>query len=476
MRLSRWLSYPELPILASAVLLWFAFWTDAAWFLIAIVLLPFYAVVDRLSLRRAVAAAALFVAFGALIIGFPLLTFQSVRSVALSSPQFYLLLSIAAGYLIFLAALAIPALILPFFLFRDSRLRILSAVLFWIGFEALRTFLSFGISWGLLGEPLISFPPLAAYARLGGMPLLSSFVIAGNFALFESLKFFLYARGARRFYPLAMPALAVAAVILGGWIFLGPKTSAGGKILQVAILQAGSIDPKDPPKDWVAALWQRSRKIARPEDLSGADLVVLPGNYYSELTRDKFESANILEELFGSSIVPAPAAAIGFPFRENGLSYQALGIISPGKHEFSRKEILFPFVDFTPPFFARLASSPKAVSSGYTAGENHVLFLADGLPVGLIGCSEEFSPKIARRLVKEGAQVLLVLGHVGDFRSYTAYRASLRAARLRAVENNVWVIQGMKNGISAFIDPDGRVISSLGRDEYGVLRAAIAVQ
>ena len=95
--------------------------------------------------------------------------------------------------------------------------------------------------------------------------------------------------------------------------------------------------------------------------------------------------------------------------------------------------------------------------------------LSSGVKIGIISCSEEFVPELARRAKKSGADILVITGSNDDFLSSTAFKETQRAARFRALENNVYVVQVLKNGISSVIDPYGKVLTSLGTNEVGIL-------
>lgn len=48
--------------------------------------------------------------------------------------------------------------------------------------------------------------------------------------------------------------------------------------------------------------------------------------------------------------------------------------------------------------------------------------------------------------------------------------------RMRAVELGVWVVQSAPSGISALVDPEGRVVKRTGLFEAAVIRASIGLE
>jgi apolipoprotein N-acyltransferase len=61
--------------------------------------------------------------------------------------------------------------------------------------------------------------------------------------------------------------------------------------------------------------------------------------------------------------------------------------------------------------------------------------------------------------VAQGAQVLINITNDAWFGNSAAPWQHLDMARMRAVENRVWVLRSANTGVSALIDPTGRVVA-----------------
>src|SRR5207249_1902553 len=72
-------------------------------------------------------------------------------------------------------------------------------------------------------------------------------------------------------------------------------------------------------------------------------------------------------------------------------------------------------------------------------------------------CFENTFASLDRRLVADGARFLVVSTNNASYGRTAASRQHLIMSRLRAVENGRWVVHAAVSGISAFIDPEGRV-------------------
>jgi len=82
--------------------------------------------------------------------------------------------------------------------------------------------------------------------------------------------------------------------------------------------------------------------------------------------------------------------------------------------------------------------------------------------IGTFICYESAFPTLARRLVQNGAEVLFNLSNDGYFgRSVSAREQHLLVVRMRAAENARWIVRATNDGITASVDPAGRVVKSM---------------
>ncbi len=99
-----------------------------------------------------------------------------------------------------------------------------------------------------------------------------------------------------------------------------------------------------------------------------------------------------------------------------------------------------------------------------------------GVPLGLMTCYDLRFPELARTLVQQGAEVLVVpAAWVAGERKVEHWRTLLRA---RAIENTVWVVAvgqpGPRySGHSMVIAPDGDVVVEAGEEDGVTLDAVI---
>jgi apolipoprotein N-acyltransferase len=141
-----------------------------------------------------------------------------------------------------------------------------------------------------------------------------------------------------------------------------------------------------------------------------------------------------------------------------------------------RKVHLVPFGEYVP-FRDELSwiSALQQIPYDETPGERLHTLRVDGITFGDVICFENSFPSIDRTLVAQGAGFLVVQTNNASYGFTAASRQHLLMSQLRAVENGRWVVHAAVSGISAFIDPDGRVVAQAGLFEPTILRHQIQV-
>jgi len=84
-------------------------------------------------------------------------------------------------------------------------------------------------------------------------------------------------------------------------------------------------------------------------------------------------------------------------------------------------------------------------------------------------CFEAILPGVFNHTVRDGAGFLVNITDDGWFGDTAGPYQHLAAARLRAVETRRWLVRASNSGISAYVDPTGEIVASLGFGQTGVL-------
>jgi apolipoprotein N-acyltransferase len=135
---------------------------------------------------------------------------------------------------------------------------------------------------------------------------------------------------------------------------------------------------------------------------------------------------------------------------------QPNGIIE-GRYD---KMNLVPFGEFIPPLFGWVNRITHEVGD-FVPGTHVVDFQMDGHTAGVFICYESVLPDFVRRFVRDGAEVLINISNDGYFGRSAAHEQHLLIARMRAAENRRWLIRSTNDGISAVIDPRGRIVDRM---------------
>ncbi len=327
----------------------------------------------------------------------------------------------------------------------------------WAFMEFLRGRLLTGFPWEPLGAALAPSVYLIQPASLpGGVYLLSALLAGSNYLLWMIL------RGYHRPRLLGSILLGLwGAILLYAW---GTVPSVSSSFPRIAIVQ-GNI-PQDvkwtPGKErWsLEKYFSLSRKAleeCHPEVILWPETAV---TFFFPHSPDL--SARLIEgikELGVTVLLGAPRIA---QEEDRYVMKNSLLVFSP-KGELKGiydKEHLVPFGEYVPlekylPWLRNLA-----VASGrYSPGKGPGVVKAAGVKWGVLICFENVFPELARKRIKEGAELLLVITNDAWFGDSAALPQHFYQSVLRAVETRRYVIQVANTGLSGVIDPYGRILS-----------------
>lgn len=121
------------------------------------------------------------------------------------------------------------------------------------------------------------------------------------------------------------------------------------------------------------------------------------------------------------------------------------------------KRFLVPFGEFIPPGFGWIGKI-SSEAGNYASGTRPGTFPLADHRLGLFICYESAFPHLVRETARGGAEVLINLTNDGYFGRARAPREQhLGLARMRAIENGRWLLRPSNDGLTAVIDPAGRL-------------------
>lgn len=131
---------------------------------------------------------------------------------------------------------------------------------------------------------------------------------------------------------------------------------------------------------------------------------------------------------------------------------------------------LVPFGEYVPDIFGWVNRITKEAGD-FAPGEKIVEFQIGSHRAGAFICYESAFPDLVRQFANGGAEVLLNLSNDGYFGHSAAREQHLELVRMRAAENRRWLLRATNDGITATIDPAGRI--AFQADPYQLLSANV---
>jgi apolipoprotein N-acyltransferase len=123
-------------------------------------------------------------------------------------------------------------------------------------------------------------------------------------------------------------------------------------------------------------------------------------------------------------------------------------------------------------FFAQTFFGPGSRFGDREAGRRPVALEGYGAYI----CYESVFPAVARELVSQGARVLVLGTNDAWFGPSFGAEQHFQMGRMRAVETRRWLLRVGNDGVTASVDPWGRVVRRLEQRVEGVLLAPYALR
>ncbi|MDX1444335.1 MAG: apolipoprotein N-acyltransferase [Gammaproteobacteria bacterium] len=336
----------------------------------------------------------------------------------------------------------------------DWRRYLLAAPALWTLIEWARGWFLSGFPWFSMGYSQVD-TWLVGYAPLGGVFLVSLAVVM----LAAAIRVAVSASPVLR----AVAGLIVASVIFGGYLLQGVQwTEPTGETIRVALVQ-GNVpqDEKWLPENRIPTMekyWRLTEEV-----IDEADLIIWPEAaipaLYNQVENTYFDQ--IESEL----LRPGQRLITGILTydAERRVYHNSAVVLGGEERRFYHKRHLVPFGEYFPvPDFVRewlrLMNLPY---SDFEAGEgSNALKVSDDLTVAMMICYEAvFGGEVADGA--DEAQLLVNISNDGWFGDSIGPKQHFQIARMRSVENGRPLLRITNTGISALVEPNGKVVNRL---------------
>ncbi|HYN15826.1 MAG TPA: apolipoprotein N-acyltransferase [Terriglobales bacterium] len=136
---------------------------------------------------------------------------------------------------------------------------------------------------------------------------------------------------------------------------------------------------------------------------------------------------------------------------------------------------LVPFGEYVPGVFFFVHKITKEAGD-FARGTERTVFDVDGYKLGVFICYESVFPDEVRIFAGTGAQLFANISNDEWFGPWGAPAQHLNMVRMRAIENQRWVLRATNTGFTVSIDPYGRVVSRALQHVRTTLEAPFGLQ
>ncbi len=347
----------------------------------------------------------------------------------------------------------------------------------WVAVELARTHIT-GFPWDLLGTTQIDNIPLTRIATVTGV-----YGISFEIALVNTVVAAAFLVPYARRKVLLTAALAAAVALHAGKLEKPEAfpSSHGATLVQsnIPILESDwSLDYLVQTLRSLAALSVRPQS----EKPGSPGLIIWPESPAPFWVTDlhlRSTLANVARST-GSYIL---AGSIGIEhtgeLERRPDIYNSASVIAPNGAWTARydKIHLVPFGEYVP--FAKLFSFAAGLTrqvGTFARGTSRTPLDVGNTKAGVFICYESIFPNEVRQLAGNGAEFFVNISNDGWYGEGGAPRQHLNMARMRAVENYRWLLRDTNSGVTAVIDPYGRIVADAPRNQRVALQAAYALE
>lgn len=342
----------------------------------------------------------------------------------------------------------------------------------WLLFEWLRSWLFTGFPWLYLGYTVID-TPLAPLAAVGGVWLLSLLTILPGLALAAQFKRYKTQSIIRCILPSGAIVISLALLII-----MTPKnwTKVVGKPLSVAIMQPDIPQEIKWKRRFLPDILDRYYKTTEP--LLGTDLIIWPETaipaFYPQVEGYFSALVSRQKSLGGHLVTGLPSQVLDRQDPDRTRIHNSVANLTNGS--VYHKQRLVPFGEYVPyedelRGLINFLDIPTLTFSLPQRQQQEALVVGD-YNFSTAICYEIAYPELVRRNSKN-VDVMLTVSNDTWFSYSIGPDQHFQIARMRAIENGRWLIRSANNGITAIVEPTGKVSVKAPRYTQAVLKGSV---
>jgi apolipoprotein N-acyltransferase len=347
----------------------------------------------------------------------------------------------------------------------------------WVAVEMARAYVT-GFPWDLFGTTQIDNIPLSRLASVTGVYGISFEIALVNTAVAAA---FLVPRARRN---LMLGASLAAALILQAGKFVKPAVLTGNRGVTLVQSNVPILDSDAWSLDYLQQTLSELRALSVRPAQGPPDqpaLIIWPESPAPFFVTDLHLRGTLGEVARATnSFIIVGSMGIehaGQAGRPPDI-YNSAALVAPTGAWVARydKIHLVPFGEFIP--FENLISFAKTLTreiGTFARGTQRIPLDEGDMRVGTFICYESVFPNEVRQFALHGGELFVNISNDGWFGQTGAPRQHLNMARMRAVENDRWLLRDTNNGITAVIDPYGRIVAEAPRNQRTSLRGTYSL-
>lgn len=336
---------------------------------------------------------------------------------------------------------------LTFYLYRKIKYKLLLPFIF-SGFDFFRSLSSsFGFPWGSIAYTQSYYRYLIQIVDIGGVPILTFVIVLVNYFIYKLI------REKKWKYGFVLAIIFIFLVLYSIVDIATLKKS--NRYISAEIIQL-NISPNDKRYNDFGIRLNTIKEMIK----EGSELYILPESS-SPCNAINYESCSqIFKNISDSLNIAILVGTIEFEKGARFKYFNSAALFDDGKFKgVHRKKYLVPFVERLPyndvfPFLNKIEFGQGA----FNPGKEYTIFDVKNIKFCALICFEQIFPRLVRRFVRKGADVIINITEDAWFGRTLGPYQHFENSILRAIEYKKPVLRCANSGISAYIEPTGKIV------------------
>jgi len=349
---------------------------------------------------------------------------------------------------------------------------------YFIAWNWLFTMSDFNYPWTDIGYALGYYNQFIQAAEIGGVYLISLFILAVNTCVYVSISEKFYLTDRNRFSIRLISVILMSMLfIYGHWRLGDVSEKHENDGLSVGLLQGNMTRDIKWKPEYLQENFERYFDLSKKAADGGVEFIIWPETATPTYLAQYRSHFNRFKDFVDSLGIPI---LTGTPFYEvigpqEYIYFNSAILAKPGEegYEIYKKIHLVPMSEKIPLSGRfKVLKEIRLGQADWSSGSERTIFDLDGYKFATVICIESVYPGYCREFAQRGAEFLVVITNDMWFGRTSLLEQHAMMSVFRAVENRIPVVRAANTGISMSIDKWGRIMekSDIFTVEYLVSR------